>query len=103
MRKAIVSMFVTLDGVMEAPEKWSEMLADPDHRLREALADWEAHDDSVVAATRDPDWAAEVEAMIPAARARIRWGLVEEGPRDEDWDKRVENARRVLPRTGDGP
>ena len=44
MRKIVVSQFVTLDGVMEAPEKWNTKYLNDAELVNEILADFAASD-----------------------------------------------------------
>jgi hypothetical protein len=72
-----------------------EMLSNPDDQpcLREALARWEALDDSATEAGRK-DWMQRLPAMLAEARARTRWNMVRSDvPADEDWHARVTKAR----------
>lgn len=64
-------------------------------RLGEALASWEACDDSIAAATRE-HWLAELTSRIPKARARIRWGVA--SPPDASSAAGLADLRRRLDR-----
>ena len=44
MRKIVVSQFLTLDGVMDAPEKWNSKYPDDTDVVREILADFSGSD-----------------------------------------------------------
>ncbi len=44
MRKIVVSQFLTIDGVMDAPEKWNSKYAEDPEVVNEILADFSASD-----------------------------------------------------------
>ena len=51
MRRILVSQFVTLDGVMEAPEKWNSTYASDPEVVASVLADFSASDQLLLGKT----------------------------------------------------
>jgi len=51
MRRILVSQFVTLDGVMEAPEKWNSTYASDPEVVASVLADFSASDQLLLGRT----------------------------------------------------